>query len=292
MRQILRGKGGKKLIEVDSSGRELKVVSERRPIDGSNLMLTIDLELQKKVTEVLAQYTGAGDNAAAAVMDVKTGELLAMVSLPTFDNNVFSGPLTQRTTGGPDGLAGQSRWSTTRSLSATPRGARSRRSWEQERCRKVWRPRGRRSRAEAISRSRMSSTPMWSMSTRTGRRWVRWTSMAAWRCLRTYTSTIWPAGKSDEGFAGLGEDRVAKYARAFGLGEATGVDLPGESPGLVPDAALEGGDDRRAVDAGRHLQLRDRPGLCRVNAAADPFSGCGNGKRRGAANAACREGVP
>ena len=44
-------------------------------------------------------------------------------------------------------------------------------------------------------------------------------------------------GKSDEGFRGLGEDKVAQYARAFGFGEPTGVDLPGESPGLVPDSA-------------------------------------------------------
>jgi penicillin-binding protein 2 len=43
-------------------------------------------------------------------------------------------------------------------------------------------------------------------------------------------------GKADEGFAGLGEDRVASYARAFGLGQPTGIDLPGESAGLVPDA--------------------------------------------------------
>jgi len=44
-------------------------------------------------------------------------------------------------------------------------------------------------------------------------------------------------GKADEGFRGLGEEKVAEYARAFGYGEPTGVDLPGESSGLVPDAA-------------------------------------------------------
>jgi penicillin-binding protein 2 len=43
-------------------------------------------------------------------------------------------------------------------------------------------------------------------------------------------------GKADENFRGLGEERLANYARAFGLGEPTGVDLPGESEGLVPDA--------------------------------------------------------
>jgi penicillin-binding protein 2 len=43
-------------------------------------------------------------------------------------------------------------------------------------------------------------------------------------------------GKADEGFRGLGEARVAQYARAFGLGAPTGIDVPGESAGLVPDA--------------------------------------------------------
>src|SRR5207247_9760929 len=74
----LRGKPGKKLIEVDSTGRELKVVSERRPIDGSNLQLSIDLDLQRKTGEVLNEYAAGADNAAARVMRVKTGELLAM----------------------------------------------------------------------------------------------------------------------------------------------------------------------------------------------------------------------
>ena len=92
----LRGKPGKKLIEVDSTGRELKVISERRPIDGSNLQLSIDTDLQRKTAEVLNEYAAGSDNAAAAVMDVKTGELLATVSWPGFDSNVFSGPLSDQ----------------------------------------------------------------------------------------------------------------------------------------------------------------------------------------------------
>jgi penicillin-binding protein 2 len=43
-------------------------------------------------------------------------------------------------------------------------------------------------------------------------------------------------GKPDEGFRGLGEDKVAAYARAFGFGQPTGIDIPGETSGLVPDA--------------------------------------------------------
>ena len=90
---VLRGKPGKKLVEVDSAGRELKVISERKPIDGSNLVLSIDLDLQRKTAEVLNEFAVGSENAAAAVMDVKTGELLSMVSLPTFDSNAFSGPI-------------------------------------------------------------------------------------------------------------------------------------------------------------------------------------------------------
>src|SRR3972149_11261106 len=44
----------------------------------------------------------------------------------------------------------------------------------------------------------------------------------------------------EEIFRGLDIDKLAEYARAFGLGATTGVDLPGESPGLGPDAAGKG----------------------------------------------------
>src|SRR3989304_5228558 len=91
---VLRGRPGKKLIEVDALGRELRVISERRALDGANPVLTIDLDLQRKAKETLEEFTTDGDNAAAVVMDIDTGEILAMVSLPGFDNNVFSGPLS------------------------------------------------------------------------------------------------------------------------------------------------------------------------------------------------------
>ncbi len=233
---LLRGKSGKKLIEVDSAGRELKVVSERRPIDGSNLVLTMDLDLQRKVTEVLGEYAGASDNAAAAVMDVKTGELLAMVSLPTFDNNVFSGPLSSEdlaalidSPGKPlvnhaiaERYAPGSTFKTIVGAGALQEGV---------------------------------ATPV---TTITSRGYITvenefdpnvvyvypdWAPLGA---LDFYggiamSSNVYfyylAGGKSDEGFRGLGEDRVAAYARAFGLGEPTGIDLPGESPGLVPDSA-------------------------------------------------------
>ena len=234
--QALRGRGGKKLIEVDSAGRELEVVSERLPIDGSNLVLTVDLDLQQKVADVLAEYAAGSDNAAAAVMDVKTGELLAMVSLPTFDNNVFSRPLS------PEDLA---------SLIDSP-----------------GKPLVNHAIAERyppgstfktiVGAGALQEEVAFPWTTVTSRGYITvenefnpnvvyvypdWAPLGA---LDFYggiamSSNVYfyylAGGKSDEGFRGLGEDRVATYARAFGLGETTGIDLPGESPGLVPDAA-------------------------------------------------------
>jgi len=233
---ILRGKGGKKLVEVDAEGRELRVVSERRPIDGSNLMLTIDLDLQKKVAEVLDEYTGGSDNAAAAVMDVKTGELLAMVSLPTFDNNVFSGPLSNEDLAALVDSPGKPLVNHA-IAERYPPGSTFK---------------------TIVGAGALQEGVAYPWTTITSRGYITvenefdpnvvyvypdWSPLGA---LDFYggvamSSNVYfyylAGGKADEGFVGLGEDRVAKYARAFGLGEPTGIDLPGESPGLVPDAA-------------------------------------------------------
>ena len=232
----LRGRPGKKLIEVDAAGRELKVISERRPIDGSNLVLSIDLDLQRKAAEVLNEYAGGSDNAAAAVMDVKTGELLAMVSLPTFDNNVFSGPLSDgdlaalvESPGKPlvnhliaERYAPGSTFKTIVGAGAL-----------QEEVAAPW----------TTITSRGYITVENEFDPNVIYVYPDWASLGA---LDFYggiamSSNVYfyylAGGKADEGFRGLGEGKVAEYARAFGFGEPTGIDLPGESPGLVPDAA-------------------------------------------------------
>ncbi len=232
----LRGKPGKKLIEVDSTGRELKVISERRPIDGSNLQLSIDLDLQRKTAEVLNEYAAGSDNAAAAVMDVKTGELLAMVSSPGFDNNVFSGPLSDQdlaalvdSPGKPlvnhlvaDRYPPGSTFKTIVGAGALQEGVAA-----------PW----------TTITSRGYITVENEFDPNVVYVYPDWASLGP---LDFYggiamSSNVYfyylAGGKADEGFKGLGEEKVAEYARAFGFGEPTGVDLPGESSGLVPDAA-------------------------------------------------------
>jgi penicillin-binding protein 2 len=231
----LRGRPGKKLIEVDALGRELNVISERRALDGSNIVLTIDLELQKVVKDALEEYVKPGDNAAAVVMNVKTGEILSMVSLPDYDNNLFSRPLTNTDLAALTEAPGKplvnhviaERYAPGSTFKAIVGSAAL-----QE---------GIASPATTIT-SRGYITVENEYDPNVVYKYDDWAALGP---LDFYggiamSSNVYfyylSGGKADEGFAGLGVDRVAEYARDFGLGEATGIDLPGESPGLVPDA--------------------------------------------------------
>lgn len=82
--RALRGRKGARQVEVDALGRELRLVEERPPGPGLNLVLTLDLGLQQLVEAELAGQAGA-----IAVMDPRNGEILALASQPAYDPNLF-----------------------------------------------------------------------------------------------------------------------------------------------------------------------------------------------------------
>ena len=90
---ILRGLPGRRQTEVNAEGRELRALSEEASTPGRGIVLTLDLELQAAVQEILAGAMGGSQFAAAVVVDVQSGEVLALVSLPTYDSNLFSGEI-------------------------------------------------------------------------------------------------------------------------------------------------------------------------------------------------------
>ncbi len=92
---VLRGVPGRVQVEVNASGRELRELSEERASPGQGLVLTLDLELQAAVQEILNEFMGGSLFVTAVVVDVHTGEILAMVSLPTYDSNLFSGEVQE-----------------------------------------------------------------------------------------------------------------------------------------------------------------------------------------------------
>lgn len=90
----LRGKDGAEIIEIDSSGRKLRTLRKIDPISGKNVHLSLDIDLQKEVFRIFSEgVVKAGSCCGAAIIeDPSTGEILALVSLPSYDNNCFTDP--------------------------------------------------------------------------------------------------------------------------------------------------------------------------------------------------------
>jgi penicillin-binding protein 2 len=89
---VLKGTDGKERIEVDSKGEIIRTYGQEDPILGDNLMLSIDFALQKKLTEELRKQMKLAktQKATAVAVNPQNGEILAYVSLPGYDNNLFA----------------------------------------------------------------------------------------------------------------------------------------------------------------------------------------------------------
>lgn len=89
---ILRGKPGAEKVERDSAGKVIRTYGQEDPILGDNLQLSIDFELQKKLTENLAKQMEKAkvQKGSAIAINPSTGEVLAYVNTPTYDNNLFA----------------------------------------------------------------------------------------------------------------------------------------------------------------------------------------------------------
>lgn len=85
----LRGISGERRVEVDARGRELRQLQGFAPVPGKKIYLSLDSQLQKVAEEAFGDESGA-----AVVIDVETGEVLAMASRPTFDPALFSGGIS------------------------------------------------------------------------------------------------------------------------------------------------------------------------------------------------------
>jgi penicillin-binding protein 2 len=89
----LRGTYGRELVERDASGRVVKTIETvAEPVAGTNLMLTVDADVQRLATQALTWGMDVADvsQGVTIVMNPQTGEILAMVSLPAYDNNLFA----------------------------------------------------------------------------------------------------------------------------------------------------------------------------------------------------------
>src|ERR1700722_10690821 len=211
---ILMGKNGSRRALVNSHGREVGRLDETPAEPGKQLKLTLDLDLQ-----IAAEEAIEGKNGAIVAMDPHTGEILAMVSRPTFDPNDFAVKISRdewdRLVNDPDKpllnkaiQAQLAPGSTFKIIMATA-------GWQ-----------------EGIAQS--LEVHCNGGATFYGRRFGCWVKSGHGDV--TLTKAIYQS--CDVFFYTLAEklgiDRIAKYATAFGLGQKTGIDLPNEVAGVMP----------------------------------------------------------
>ncbi len=230
----LRGKYGAETIEVDALGQKKRLIEKKDPKSGINLKLNIDSELQMKIyDEIIAEskktsqrFKKTGVMASAVAIDPRNGGVLAMISMPSYDNNLFAKgisskdynalinnpnfPLINRAISGnyPPG-------STIKPLIASA----------------------------ALNEKIVSPTRIINCGASISiGRWVYpdWKAHGPINIIDAIAQSsdvfFYTVGGGYGDIKGLGIDNIKKYANLFNLGEKTGIDLPGESAGLIPDA--------------------------------------------------------
>jgi len=236
----LRGRKGEQHVEVDVTGREIRTIGNPvEPVPGNNVVLSIDAELQVWVTEALQRgiKEAGSDSGVAIAMDPRSGEILAMVSLPSYDPNLFIGGISEeeysQLSGDPlhplvnHAISGQyppgSTFKVVTASAGLEEGIVTRTSLLF--CPgTVWIP-------HRFAPDNPELAQPFNCWLKTGHRSISMVEAIAQSC-DIYFGLL--AGGYGE-FEGLGQEALHNYGVYFGLGEPTRVDLPGETAGLVPD---------------------------------------------------------
>jgi len=225
--EVLRGIDGGLQVEINAMGEEVQVLGNKPAIQGRGLVLTIDANIQKAAEEALGlqieasrKMGEAAKGGSAVVLDIKTGGVLAMVSLPSFDPNVFAGGITTKD------------WS---ALINNPNNPLTNRSIQS-----IYPPASVFKIITAAAALEMNYTNSSEIFQDKGVYILNGWSFYGWN-----TKGLGPlnvvgalALSSDPVFYELGHrmgiDNLASYALTFGLGKKTGIKLLGEEAGLVP----------------------------------------------------------
>lgn len=228
----LRGQKGKSKVEVDALGDRKETLAYQDPQAGSDLILGLDLTFQEKLANILTKYLRAfgKKRGAAIVLNPQNGEILALVSLPSFNNNDFTfgissekfqelmnnphQPLFNRAISGayPSG-------STIKPVLA----------------------------AAALQEGLITSRTTFLS---TGGLWIgdKW-FFPDWKAGGHGLTNVYKAlaesvntffyiiGGGYKDIKGLGLDRLLEYYQLAGVGSKLGIDLPGEASGLLPTEA-------------------------------------------------------
>lgn len=226
----LKGMNGEEREQVDALGKVIKMMGEKEPENGQNLILSIDFELQRKLTESLrgSMEKARVKKGVAIAQNPKTGEILAMVNLPSYDNNLFAKGI-----GDADYnklIADPVRPLVFRSVSGQyPSGS----------IIKPFIAAGALEEGIINESTTVNSTggikigefdfPDW----KPGGHGVTNVTKAIANSVNTFFYAI---GGGHENIRGLGASKIKEYLLKFGFGKPTDIDIPGEAEGNIPDS--------------------------------------------------------
>jgi penicillin-binding protein 2 len=237
--QELRGSKGLKHVEVDAFEREVRVLALDPPRAGKSLLLTLDLELQQAAESALREGMYRVNSTAGVVMAMnpQTGEVLAMVSLPSYDNNLFARGISledyEQLSATPErplvnyAISGQ--YPPGSAFKIVPAAAGLQENVVTQG-----------SRLSCAGRLLLPNQyfPNDPEKAQIFVCWNPW-GHGAINILDALAQScdiyFYQVGGGFRDLEGLGMDRLGSYAKAFGFGELSGIALPGEAPGLIPD---------------------------------------------------------
>lgn len=213
----LRGRKGLYSVEVDVLGRSLGKQLVKEPQNGENIQLCLDVGLQKKLFALLGDQTGS-----IVVMEPHTGRLRALVTTPSYDNNLFVGGLSQKT------------WTELRDNPFHPLQNRAIQSvyppgsvWKLMMVGLFLQENVSPSAGVSCSGAVTLGNRVFRCWRKIGHGWMNMTQSLMQSC-DVYYYTL---GEK------MGIDRIEAFAKACGFGAPTGIDLPHEKSGLVPSKA-------------------------------------------------------
>ena len=217
----VRGVNGGDQVEVDVSGRPVQLLGRQSPVPGNDLVLTIDKHLQEAAEQAVdAQLAIVHANAAAAVvMNPQTGEVLAMVSRPAFNPNLFAGGISTQNwnvlNNNPyhpmdnKAITGEYPPGSTFKIVTGPAALAEHKVTPQEKI--------------------FDAGHHWIIpKTNAGGEALGWINF---QDAMAHSDNVYFYEMGNR----LGVDALERYARMFGLGTRTGIDLPYEAEGLVPN---------------------------------------------------------
>jgi penicillin-binding protein 2 len=212
----LRGEWGGLKLEVDGAGKVLKFLGEEPPKAGQNLTLTLDLEVQKAAEAALGQQKGA-----IVALNPNNGAVLAIASYPSFDPNIFSSRITPeiwkqlQAQGNPFlnlALRGFPPASTFKVVTATA-GMES---------------------GKYPPNTILGTYAALNVGGTLFREWNR----AGFGSMGYVNALAWSSNTFHGQIGrGVGGENLIKWARHYGFGEKTGIELTGETAGLIADDA-------------------------------------------------------